>query len=189
MRWEKPLIHHNFFFHSACLLVHFEYFPKFIHYTCCCLTNSKRACPLLLAAFWPVGQRHHVAHLPHARSVVGLGIVVVKKKICTNKDDWNSTKCVWNLNQCCLIQENLGFQSFLLVFDFEGKAGVCSGFPFVVWCNLQSSSHNLTGTVNQHPPAHHPLDAPYYSVVGWTSTELIFGFTLVTISVGNRSLI
>lgn len=41
MRWEKPLIHHNFFFHSACLLVHFEYFPKFIHYTCCCLTNSK----------------------------------------------------------------------------------------------------------------------------------------------------
>lgn len=42
MRWEKPLIHHNFyFFHSACILVHFEYFPKFIHYTCCCLTNSK----------------------------------------------------------------------------------------------------------------------------------------------------
>jgi hypothetical protein len=43
--------------------------------------------------------------------------------------------------------------------------------------------------VNQHPPAHHPLDACYYSFVGWTSTELIFGFTLVTISVGNRSLI
>jgi hypothetical protein len=51
-----------------------------------------------LAAFWPVEQRHHVAHIPHERSVVGLGIVVVVvvvvKKICTNKDNWNSTKCV-----------------------------------------------------------------------------------------------
>jgi len=35
-----------------------------------------------------------LAHIPHARSVVGLGIVVVVKKICTNKDNWNSTKCV-----------------------------------------------------------------------------------------------
>jgi len=41
--------------------------------------------------------------------------------------------------------------------------------------------------VNQHPPAHHPLDAGYYSVVDErTSTEFIFGFTLVTNFVGNR---
>jgi hypothetical protein len=39
----------------------------------------------------------------------------------------------------------------------------------------------------QHPPVHHPLDAPYYSVVDEPQTELIFGLTLVTNSVGNRS--
>ncbi len=38
-----------------------------------------------------------------------------------------------------------------------------------------------------HPPVHHPLDAHYYSVVDELLTELIFGFTLVTNSVGNRS--
>jgi hypothetical protein len=39
-------------------------------------------------------------------------------------------------------------------------------------------------TVNQHPPAHYPLDARYYSVVDEPYIELIFGFTLVTNSVG-----
>jgi hypothetical protein len=37
--------------------------------------------------------------------------------------------------------------------------------------------------VNKHPPWHQPLKAYYYSSCGWTSTELIFGFTLVTNSV------
>jgi hypothetical protein len=41
--------------------------------------------------------------------------------------------------------------------------------------------------VNQHPPAHHPVDAHYYSVVDEPQTELIFGFTLLTNSVRNRS--
>jgi hypothetical protein len=40
--------------------------------------------------------------------------------------------------------------------------------------------------VNQHPPVHHPLDAYHYSVVDETSTEFIFGFTLVTNFVENR---
>ncbi len=42
-------------------------------------------------------------------------------------------------------------------------------------------------TVNQQPPAHRPLDAHYYSVVDEPQTEFIFGFTMVTNSVGNRS--
>jgi hypothetical protein len=46
-----------------------------------------------------------------------------------------------------------------------------------------------TATVNQHPSAHHPLDARYYSVVDETQLELIFGFTLLTNSVENRSLL
>jgi hypothetical protein len=37
------------------------------------------------------------------------------------------------------------------------------------------------------PPVHHPLDARYFSVVDEPQTELIFGFTLVTHSVRNRS--
>jgi hypothetical protein len=41
--------------------------------------------------------------------------------------------------------------------------------------------------MNEHPPMHHPLDAHYYSVMDGTSTELIFGFTLVTNLVGNMS--
>jgi hypothetical protein len=35
-------------------------------------------------------------------------------------------------------------------------------------------------------PAHHPLDARYYSVVDEPQTELMFGLTLVTNSVRNR---
>jgi hypothetical protein len=43
------------------------------------------------------------------------------------------------------------------------------------------------GTMKWHPPAHHPLDACYYSVVDETQLSLLmFGFTLVTNSVGNR---
>jgi hypothetical protein len=55
--------------------------------------------------------------------------------------------------------------------------------PDPVWKNI--------GAINQFKfsPVHHPLDAWYYSVVDEPSTELIFGFTLVTNSVGNRSLI
>jgi hypothetical protein len=45
--------------------------------------------------------------------------------------------------------------------------------------------------VNQHPPEHHPLDVHSYSVAEGLnpipSTVVIFGFTLVTNSVGNRS--
>jgi hypothetical protein len=41
-------------------------------------------------------------------------------------------------------------------------------------------------TINQHPPAHHPLDACYNSVVDQPQLELIFDFTLVTNSVRNR---
>ncbi len=37
----------------------------------------------------------------------------------------------------------------------------------------------------QHPPVHHPLDACYYSVVDELQLRFIFGFTLVTNSVGN----
>jgi hypothetical protein len=34
--------------------------------------------------------------------------------------------------------------------------------------------------VNQHPPTHHPLDGcPSLLSCGWTSTKLIFAFTLV----------
>jgi hypothetical protein len=44
--------------------------------------------------------------------------------------------------------------------------------------------HRTWVMVNQH----HPLDARYYSVVAdQPSTELIFGFTLVTNCVRNRS--
>jgi hypothetical protein len=50
-------------------------------------------------------------------------------------------------------------------------------------CKTLIALCSARATVNQHPPAHHPLDA----CCGWTSTELIFGFTLVTNSIGNRS--
>jgi hypothetical protein len=36
---------------------------------------------------------------------------------------------------------------------------------------------------------HHPLEACYLFSGGWTSTELTFGFTLVTNYVGNKSQI
>jgi hypothetical protein len=42
-------------------------------------------------------------------------------------------------------------------------------------------------TMNHHPPVHHPLDVSYYSVVDEPQTEFIFGYTLVTNSVGNMS--
>jgi hypothetical protein len=44
-----------------------------------------------------------------------------------------------------------------------------------------------SATFNQHPQAHHPLDAYYYSVVDEPQLSLIFGFTLVTNSVMNSS--
>jgi hypothetical protein len=42
-------------------------------------------------------------------------------------------------------------------------------------------------TLNQHPQAHHPMDAHYYSIVDEPPTELIFGFILVTNSGRNGS--
>jgi hypothetical protein len=53
-----------------------------------------------------------------------------------------------------------------------------------LWQNLQTMR---AATVNQQPPAHCPLDAHYYSVMDEPQTEFIFGFTMVTNSVGNRS--
>ncbi len=48
--------------------------------------------------------------------------------------------------------------------------------------------NTTSSTVNQNPPAHHPLDDSYYSVVDEPQLKLIYGFTLVTISsVGTRS--
>ncbi len=108
-----------------------------------------RACPLLLAAFWPVVQRHHVAHNSSCKvSVVGLGIVVVvvvKKKICTNKDNWNSTKMCMKFESMLSRSRKSWVPVPLVSFWFlKGSAGVCSGFPFVIWCNLQSSSQTET---------------------------------------------
>jgi hypothetical protein len=40
--------------------------------------------------------------------------------------------------------------------------------------------------VNQHPPAHRPLDACSYSVVDEPQLGLVYGFTLVTNYVRNR---
>jgi len=54
------------------------------------------------------------------------------------------------------------------------------------WQNLQTMTTGAT-TVNQQPPAHCPLDARHYSVVDKPEIEFIFGFTMVTNSVGNRS--
>jgi hypothetical protein len=42
-------------------------------------------------------------------------------------------------------------------------------------------------SIHKHPPAHHPLDARYYSVIDEPQPELIFGSTSVTYSVANRS--
>jgi len=47
----------------------------------------------------------------------------------------------------------------------------------------------IKAKVNQHPPAHHPLDCLLWLSCGWISTKLILGFTLVTNYVGNRSRI
>ncbi len=43
---------------------------------------------------------------------------------------------------------------------------VLMGIQQVVSCNLElPNSKNSWATLNQHSPAHHPLDACYYSVV------------------------
>jgi hypothetical protein len=54
-----------------------------------------------------------------------------------------------------------------------------------LWQNPQTMTMRAA-TVNEQPPAHRPLDAHYYSVVDEPQTEFIFGFTMVTNSVGNR---
>jgi hypothetical protein len=55
-----------------------------------------------------------------------------------------------------------------------------------LWQNLQTMTMRAA-TVNQQPPAQLPLDAHYYSVMDEPQTEFIFGFTMETNSVGNRS--
>jgi hypothetical protein len=54
----------------------------------------------------------------------------------------------------------------------------------IIWAYVQMAP--TPARVNQHPPMHHPLNVRYY---GWTSTELMFGFTLVTHLVRNRSYV
>jgi hypothetical protein len=55
-----------------------------------------------------------------------------------------------------------GIQQGLISYSKEAQPFL---FPS---CSMGSLSHATlvnNPTMNQHPPAHHPLDAPYYSVV------------------------
>jgi hypothetical protein len=97
------------------------------------------------------------------------------KVIC---DDWIVTNA--NLSQvegCATVAKQNCFR-LLETHDWSNRIFLD------LMLNVSRCHHDIRGgaTVNHHPPVHHPLD-----VCGWTSTELIFGFILVTNPVGNRS--
>jgi hypothetical protein len=56
--------------------------------------------------------------------------------------------------------------SKILGFYFDFIFMVTSNKLTIQICDSQHEEYYLTGAkVNQHPPAHHPLDACYYSVM------------------------
>jgi hypothetical protein len=77
-------------------------------------------------------------------------------------------------------------QLYLVYTTLVNQRSPSPNLTFLGWSMVATTRHHPTRTW-KHPPMNHPLDELVLLHCGWTSTELIFGFTLVSNCVRGRS--